>query len=170
MAARSSIRRLPVETGQGAGIGGGRGVRGMDRRESSELRDIELQVRAEELQIMEQSQSVLAQIEDYNARLQHLLAHPAMRTEQDVIGRCQRQVAMASSKLHRMRGRREEVTSKLDEAEQLAGSVRSLGTSRDTTVCHALNGLANTKLLYAAGEQLKPEVGVAPVTFPHPLF
>ena len=45
----------------------------------------------------------------------------------------------------------------LAEAEQLSHSVEDLGTYRDTTVCHALNGLANTKILHASGEQLKPE-------------
>jgi len=53
---------------------------------------------------------------------------------------------------------------KLQEAETILASVTSLGTSRDTTVCHALNGLANTKLLHASGEPLKPEVRLVVVS------
>lgn len=53
----------------------------------------------------------------------------------------------------------------LQEAERHLSAINQLGANRDNTVCHALNGLANTKVLRATGERIKPEVSATAVTF-----
>jgi len=59
-----------------------------------------------------------------------------------------------------MKKSKTEALTKLEEAAAISTNLTSLGTHRDAVMLHALNGLANTKALYAAGERLSHEVCV----------
>ena len=67
-------------------------------------------------------------------------------------------LSSAQAALERMKKSKEEALAKLGEAAAISTNLTSLGTHRDAVMLHALNGLANTKALYASGERLSIEV------------
>eukprot|EP00730_Choanoeca_flexa_P015371 TRINITY_DN7046_c0_g2_i1.p1 TRINITY_DN7046_c0_g2~~TRINITY_DN7046_c0_g2_i1.p1 ORF type:complete len:229 (+),score=49.84 TRINITY_DN7046_c0_g2_i1:160-846(+) len=158
------------------------GKQRLPHRESTELRDLELVIRAEEMQVLGELESdaslqakcqklrqradeiitsndrASVMIEELDRRVDELRKHPNAGTLQSELSSVVQDLSIAHNKLQRVESSKAEAMRKLEEAEGILANVTTLGTSRDTTVCHALNGLANTKLLHASGEPLKPEM------------
>eukprot|EP00045_Choanoeca_perplexa_P000934 m.17001 g.17001 ORF g.17001 m.17001 type:complete len:227 (+) comp10629_c0_seq1:161-841(+) len=159
-----------------------KGRKALPRKESTELHDLELVIRAEELQVLGELESdaslqakcqelrsraneiistndrASVMIQELDRRVDALRKHPNAHMIQSRLSSVVQDLSIAHNKLHRVESAKKEALLKLEEAESILSSVTTLGTSRDTTVCHALNGLANTKLLHASGEALKPEM------------
>lgn len=90
----------------------------------------------------------------------HLLCYPGVigDAQQSTVATALQDLSRAGTALTRMQRSKVEALAKLEEAGGISTKLSSLGTHRDTVMLHALNGLANTKTLYASGAPLSHEV------------
>eukprot|EP00049_Salpingoeca_infusionum_P006067 m.100833 g.100833 ORF g.100833 m.100833 type:complete len:221 (-) comp13184_c0_seq6:319-981(-) len=125
--------------------------------EAEALQRAKLQERA--TQAFRQHEEAKACLGEMNKRIPSLVRRKDLSDDQQTqLSKIVQGASVAANRLLRIDDAKSQILKQLEDAHALCDSLKDLGSYRDHTVLHALNGLANTKTKHASGVPLEPEV------------